>query len=1247
MSYRFISNYKKDYIVLLCYLVFAFYSKPIFSQTGTPYLSNYSPHEYLGHPQVWSIVQDKLGLMYFGNLPGVLQYDGVNWNMIPVLNGSIARSLAVHRDGKIYVGCQSDLGFIEPDNKGKLEFISLMDSIPIQYRDFKDVWRTYATSQGIYFQTNKYLFRWNDKKMKVWKPKTSYQLSYKVLDWIYITEKDIGLKQIIRDTLYMVSEGEFFADKRVYVMLPYANADILIGTREHGLYIYDGIKPVKLESEINKFLIHNQLYAGARLSNGNYAIATIRGGGVIIDPQGNLKSVLNRSLGIRDDNVYSMFVDRQDGLWMGLGNGIARVEASSPIAIFNDASGLKGSVEYITRHNGKLHVATHQGVYILNENIDIENKDKGDARFFDPVQGIKTQCWALASVDNLPGIRPMLLVATSDGIFQIDGYHSKKLTDDISLYIYQSQIDPKRIFIGLLDGLGTLYYENDKWTYGGNIGQINKIIHMIKESDDRKLWLATKYQGAYRMDFSKGFDSNASYEHFDTTNGLPKGRLNLFHASGDVIFATPKGLFRYDDDDGFVSDSTYGTIFADGSRNVYWLHEDQKGNIWMNTGEENGVAFRKRNGTYRWESKQFRRIPKAAIWAIFAEEDKKTWLGGPDGLICYDRKVHKNYNKHFSTLLREVKLGRDSVIFAGTYFREQEEKKYKTETFYFDESSEEFNIEWTLESEKVVSLNQTELFKPTLKAENNSVTFKYSAPSYDNEKANQYQYYLEGYEKKWSNWSLATSKEYTNLHENSYRFHVRAKDIYGYVSKATVYEFRVLAPWYRTAWAYIGYIIVFVLLVWAVVQLSIFRLRAAKKKLQTIIIDRTAEVVKQKDELEKVNVELQKLSLVASETDNPVIITDAKGVVEYVNDRFTKISGFTLEDLNERFGKTIFEISMNDMIRKIFDKSISEKKSNKYETINLKKDGGQLWMSSTLTPIIGKDGKVKKVVIIDTDITERKKQEEIIQQKNRDITDSITYAKKIQEALLPLERNIKAKLPESFILYKPKDIVSGDFYWFAEVQNGTDMKGSNAYSSLILAACDCTGHGVPGAFMSMIGNDLLNQIVLGQHVTNPTEVLDALHKGIRFVLRHDEGEMETRDGMDLSFCLIDVKKKQIEYAGAHRPLYLIKNGDEEVTIIKGDKIGIGDDAVLKDRSFTTHIIDVNKGDTIYLFSDGYPDQIGGPRDKKYKSSRYRELLLSIQSLSIDEQKTALENEIIDWIGEKEQTDDILVIGVKF
>ncbi|MBN4081669.1 SpoIIE family protein phosphatase [bacterium AH-315-C07] len=1232
---------------VLIYLVLAFYCTTGLSQTGTPYITNYSPPEYGGHAQVWSMVQDKLGLMYFGNLPGVLQYDGVNWNMIPVPNGSIARSLAVDKSGMIYVGCQGDLGYLAPNKTGFMAFISLLDSIPAQFREFRDVWRTYSTSKGIYFQTNKYLFLWSNNKMRIWKPETTYHLSYQVLDWIYISERGVGLKQVLMDTLYMVSDGEFFADKRVYTMLPYGIADILIGTREHGLFLYDGISPIRFEASINNFLIQNQLYGGVKLPNGDYALATIRRGGVIIDREGKLKYSLNRSLGIRDDNVYSLGIDKQDGLWMGLGNGIARVEASSPIMVFNNASGLEGSVEFIVRHKGKLHVATHQGVYIFDKNLEIKDEGHGKAQVFKPVRGIKTQAWALSSITNIPGTDPMLLVASSDGVYQIHGFKSKKLTNDVSLYIYQSTVDPNRVYVGLSGGLSSLHFENNRWVDDGKVGKVNKAIHMIKESKDSKLWLATKYEGTYVMDLSKGFNKEAHFTHLDTTQGLPKGRLNLFKAKGDVIFATPKGLFRYVDQNGegrFKADTTFGKAFADGSRNVFFLYEDNNGNVWMNSGGENGVAIIRRDGTYDWVSKQFRRIPSAAIWAIYVEDNKKSWLGGPDGLVCYDRTVLKNYNNIFPTLLRKVTLGNDSVIFGGTYYKEKKTKKYDKESFHFDESSDEFNINWKIEIEKIISFDQTELFVPVLAYQNNSLTLDYSTPSFDNEKANQYQYYLEGYEENWSKWSNSTSKEYTNLYENEYYFHVRSKNIYGEVSKEAIYKFTILPPWHRSIWAFIAYVVLSITLILGIVWLSLFRLRAAKKRLTRIIKEQTAEVVKQKDELEKVNFELEKLSLVASKTDNPVLIADPEGVIEYVNETFTRISGFTLHDLNKKFGKSVFEISKNDAIEDLFRKSIDDKVSVKYETINLTKDGSEIWMASTLTPVLDRNGEVKKVVIIDTDITERKYNEEIIKQKNRDITDSITYAKRIQQALLPLERTIKNSFPKSFIYHKPKDIVSGDFYWFAEIKNGVSTKEGMAQKSLILAACDCTGHGVPGAFMSMIGNDLLNNIILEQKITNPTRVLNELHRGIKFVLKHDEEEIETKDGMDIAYCHIDSLNRKIEYAGAHRPLYIIRKGVEDIEIIKADRIGIGDDLITDSRSFTTHSINVNSGDNIYMFSDGYPDQFGGSRSKKYKTTNFRKLLLRIQHLSMNEQKEAIDNELTTWMGKNEQTDDILVIG---
>jgi len=280
---------------------------------------------------------------------------------------------------------------------------------------------------------------------------------------------------------------------------------------------------------------------------------------------------------------------------------------------------------------------------------------------------------------------------------------------------------------------------------------------------------------------------------------------------------------------------------------------------------------------------------------------------------------------------------------------------------------------------------------------------------------------------------------------------------------------------------------------------------------------------------------------------------------------------------------------------------------------------------------------------------------EIIEKKNKDIIDSIRYAKRIQEAILPKTSEMQEYIPEIFILYKPKDIVSGDFYWFA-------LKGKRS----IIAACDCTGHGVPGAFVSMVGNDLLNQIIIERNIDNPSEILKKLHDGIVYALYQKTKDVEysdmIRDGMDIALCSIDMDKKEVLFSGAIRPMWLItKNGashpaefkrtiegDYELVEFKGDRYGIGGLQVNLDPTYTTHKINVQKGDTFYLSTDGYSDQFGGAgeKDKQFSKKRLLKLLLNIQHLSMDEQRKKLDEAFESWRSKHEQTDDICVIGIR-
>lgn len=283
-----------------------------------------------------------------------------------------------------------------------------------------------------------------------------------------------------------------------------------------------------------------------------------------------------------------------------------------------------------------------------------------------------------------------------------------------------------------------------------------------------------------------------------------------------------------------------------------------------------------------------------------------------------------------------------------------------------------------------------------------------------------------------------------------------------------------------------------------------------------------------------------------------------------------------------------------------------------------------------------------------SEIVEQKK---VIEEKNKDITDSINYAKTIQEAILP-PKELKNKLfPDSFILFKPKDIVSGDFYWFSEKNE-----------KKIIASCDCTGHGVPGALMSMIGNNILNHIVNEKGITSPDEILNQLHQEIRKALKQ-EVQDETKDGMDISIVTFN-SQTEIEFAGAQRPLWIIKKEElatdspEKNTTdsslqtdtyklieIKGNKFAIGGIQSETKRAFTKHQIALAKGDCLYLSSDGYSDQFSA-LDQKLMSSRFKELLISIQHKTMKEQELFLNDFIENWKGGVEQIDDILVIGIR-
>ncbi len=363
---------------------------------------------------------------------------------------------------------------------------------------------------------------------------------------------------------------------------------------------------------------------------------------------------------------------------------------------------------------------------------------------------------------------------------------------------------------------------------------------------------------------------------------------------------------------------------------------------------------------------------------------------------------------------------------------------------------------------------------------------------------------------------------------------------------------------------------------------------------------------------------------------------DKEGQVFYVN---PAIKHLTDKEPSELLRKIITETDLDSVIVDTWSHLIQESINTRMKVnreFEIKQGSNKLFFSVNGIPELGENNNLESVLMVSSDITERKMAELEVQSINKKITESINYAKRIQMAIVPDDSLVKNALPSSFILYKPRDVISGDFPWFVQM-------GDNIF----IAAVDCTGHGVPGALLSLIGYFILTEIVKSRNITEPGKILDLLDEGVTQTLKQDMASSATKDGMDIALCKINLKKNEVEFAGAHRPLYWMnKNGLEE---FKGNKFPIGGGISRNQTEFTNYKFNVEKGDSIYFSSDGYPDQFGGPEgNRKLSPARIKELIIQNKDTAdmatvCDEFDKLFEN----WRGHEKQIDDVLLIGVKF
>ncbi|MFQ5709718.1 MAG: triple tyrosine motif-containing protein, partial [bacterium] len=775
-------------------------------ETGKPLIRNYSPREYQAAPDAWAILQDQRGVMYFGTGSGVLEYDGASWRLIRMSRGSTVFALAEGNEGRIYAGGKSDFGFLAPDSIGQMQFVSLLDKLNPQERSFAEINSIVVMNEGVLFQSYERLFLYTGKMIKVWKPRTSFGYVIKVGKTVYIRQNHLGLMRMTNDSLRFIPGGKTLANTVILNMLPLGTGrdKFLIVGFATGLSLFDQKSVRPIMPEVNA-LFEREIYRAVMCPTAEplYAIASLVNGIAIVDKTGKIIKHINKSTGLNSNKIHSIYFDRENALWLAMENGIARVELFSPFSVYDDGLGYPGLVRRIFRYQGRLHILDDSGrLYALTRPDPQERHARSSTvqTRFQRVSNISVK-WDLIPFGN------SLLESRSDGIYQIKKGKSKFVSERPSVIyvLYRSRIDTNRVYVGYLAGLFSIRrileeQGSEKWLNEGKIEDVQTMITRIIESGNGDLWLETNGSYPIRLRFSQMPRAKAEapsrrkpvVERYGAWHGLPNSEIRIYPTTSHPVFATEKGLFRFMEKTGrFVPDSTYGSQFADGTRGVDMLVEDRHGNAWIVTSEayENvlNLAHRRADGSYEMVRIPFLKASVGRISAIYPEDNGITWFGGTEGLVRYDSNIQQDLARDFPTLIRRVTVNGDSVIYGGV------------SPSIFPSREEIGKVPPARGAQKAAAV------AAVLEYSANTMRFEFAALSYKDESANRFQYFLEGFDRKWSDWTDETQKDYTNLPPGNYRFRVRARNVYEHLGSEADYAFRILPPWYRTWWAYALY----------------------------------------------------------------------------------------------------------------------------------------------------------------------------------------------------------------------------------------------------------------------------------------------------------------------------------------------------------------------------------------------------------------------------------------------------------
>lgn len=752
------TNPLRKYILALCLLS----TVSGLTQThpdGFPWVQQFPGTTYKAGTQNWDIAQDENGFMYFANNDGLLVLEGNQWTTLPLPNFTIMRSVAADGSGRIWVGGQDEAGYFERNTKGQWVYTSIVSLISEDWKSFEDIWKIFPGDRGVYFCSQKVILLLRGQEMRYIAPIERFDHFFMPDSILYVRDTRAGLLYLEDTGLKPFPGGGIFTTNRsIRGILPLESDSRLIVTAKQGLYrmTADGITPLSVAA--NSRLNTAEIYSALRLKDGNIALGTTTEGLFLLDTGGRILQELDKSNGLQNNTVLSMFEDRQHNLWLGLDNGIDYIHRNSPFSLLDPASGIAGTGYAAVLYRDEMILGTNQGLF--KKNPATGNYQK--------VPGLSGQVWCLANLEN------QLLVGHHDGLFEYREGQFRKISPDAGVWklIPLKQL-PDYMLAGTYEGLSLYKFDQreGRWNFVKRLEGFDESARVFEEDHQGNIWVSHVYKGLFKVVLDPNQLQISKLQFFNSDDGLPDDlRINVGKIREEVVFATPRGLYRFNEATGrFVPHGNFPQIVGQNER-VNRILEDSRKNIWFSSEDAFGVIQPDEFGLKRaFDTRYFNHLKNKLVDKfeyVYSTGTQDTYIGTQSGFMYYNGKNTATLPGSFKTYLTRIQHinAPDTLIYA------------------------------LVPDSAALAHQDLPRFLPT----ENSFSFGFMAPFYEDINGVQYRYRLEGYEDKWSDWAEQTEKEYTNLPHGRYTFFAQAKNPYNQLSNIASWTFVIRTPWYAT-----------------------------------------------------------------------------------------------------------------------------------------------------------------------------------------------------------------------------------------------------------------------------------------------------------------------------------------------------------------------------------------------------------------------------------------------------------------